>query len=74
MGLSRDRLAYLTEMTREEIDLLEWGEAEPTLAKGIRLSAALEVPLARLSDGIESPFVKLPAAGVEAATNGRGAA
>jgi transcriptional regulator with XRE-family HTH domain len=77
-GLSVDRLAYLTERTPEEIEQLERGEfgpslAGPDLATGIRLSAVLEVSLARLTDGIESPLVKPPAAGVEAATNGRGA-
>lgn len=78
-GLSVDRLAYLTELAPEEIEQLERGEfgpslAGPDLATGVRLSAVLGVSLARLTDGIESPLVKPPAAEAKAATSGRGAA
>ena len=52
-GLSQEDLAHLTEMHRTEISVLERGRREPRLRTLVKLSAALETPLAELSAGIE---------------------
>jgi transcriptional regulator with XRE-family HTH domain len=54
-GMSQEKLAYLTEMPRTRISLLERGKREPWLGALIRLSAVLEVPMGEFFEGINWP-------------------
>lgn len=54
-GMSQERLAYLSEMPRTQISLLERGKRKPWLGALIRLSAVLEVPIGEFFEGINWP-------------------
>jgi transcriptional regulator with XRE-family HTH domain len=52
-GLSQERLAYVCNLHRTEISLLERGEREPRLSTIVRLARGLEIPPAVLLEGID---------------------
>jgi transcriptional regulator with XRE-family HTH domain len=52
-GLSQERLAYVCNLHRTEISLLERGEREPRLSTIVRLARGLDVPPAALLEGID---------------------
>lgn len=52
-GLSQQRLGSACRLHRTEISLLERGAREPRLGTVVRLARALDVPPARLLEGIE---------------------
>jgi DNA-binding XRE family transcriptional regulator len=54
-GMSQERLAHLTEMSRTQISLLERGKRKPWLGALIRLSTVLEAPMGEFFEGINWP-------------------
>jgi DNA-binding XRE family transcriptional regulator len=52
-GLTQERLAYVCNLHRTEISLLERGEREPRLTTIVRLARGLDVAPAVLLDGVE---------------------
>ena len=52
-GLSQERLAYVCNLHRTEISLLERGEREPRLTTIVRLARGLDIEPAQLLDGVD---------------------
>ncbi len=51
-GISQEELGFRCELHRTEISLLERGGREPRLGTIVKLSGALDTPVAELCDGI----------------------
>ncbi len=54
-GLSQEQLAFRADLHPNAVGLLERGEREPLLGTVLVLARALDVPIARLVEGIVVP-------------------
>lgn len=60
VGISQEKLGYLTSLHRTEIGLLERGRREPRLGTVVKLASALQVSLGSLFEGPGWKFERPP--------------